>query len=166
MCAGAACFVCGLHGDDGRQKSRGFVIRHLEVGIALAVDISGYPDIIVTMPQHSAPVARAQEYPADELQAKFVRGLGDPTRLRIVRYLLEGPRSVSEIVGHLSMPQNRVSNHLACLKWCGYVVTERRGRSIIYEIADERVRSILELTRLIVAENAQRIATCMRIPES
>ena len=115
---------------------------------------------------HGAPISRTQDDPADELQAKFVRGLGDPTRLRIVRYLLEGPRSVGEIVAHLSMPQNRVSNHLACLKCCGYVVTERRGRSVIYEIADERVRSILELTRLIVAENAERIATCVRIPES
>lgn len=106
-----------------------------------------------------------QEDPADELQAKFVRGLSDPTRLRIVRYLLEGPRSVNEIVAHLNMAQNRVSNHLACLKWCGYVITERRGRSVIYEVADERVRKLLDLTRRIVADNAQRIATCVRIPE-
>jgi DNA-binding transcriptional ArsR family regulator len=114
--------------------------------------------------QQNAPMARLQD-PADEVQAKFVRGLGDPTRLKIVRYLLGGPHSVGEIVAHLRMPQNRVSNHLACLKWCGYVVSERRGRSVHYEIADERVRSILELTRLIVADNARRIATCVRIPE-
>jgi DNA-binding transcriptional ArsR family regulator len=103
--------------------------------------------------------------PGDELQAKFVRGLGDPTRLRIVRYLLDGPRSVGAIVDYLGMPQNRVSNHLACLKWCGYVSTERRGRSVIYTIADERVRSLLELTRRIVADNAERIADCVRIPQ-
>lgn len=113
-----------------------------------------------------APVTFPAARPADELEAKFVRGLGDPTRLKIVRYLLGGPRSVGEIVEHLRLPQNRISNHLACLKWCGYVVTQRRGRSIIYEIADERVRSILELTRLIVADNARRIAACVRIPET
>ena len=112
-----------------------------------------------------AKITRSTEGPADELQAKFIRGLGDPTRLRIVRYLLDGPRSVSEIVKHLSMAQNRVSNHLACLKWCGYVRTERRGRSVIYEVADERVRSILELARHIVADNAERIATCVRISD-
>ncbi len=103
--------------------------------------------------------------PAGELQAKFIRGLGDPTRLRIVKYLLDGPRSVNEIVAYLAMPQNRVSNHLACLKWCGYVMTERRGRSVIYEVADERVRTILDVTRRIVADNAERIATCVRIPD-
>jgi DNA-binding transcriptional ArsR family regulator len=103
--------------------------------------------------------------PGDEVQAKFIRGLGDPTRLRIVRYLLDGARSVNEIVAHLQMPQNRVSNHLACLKWCGYVSTLRQGRSVIYSITDERVRAILDLTRRIVADNAERIAGCVRISE-
>lgn len=112
-----------------------------------------------------ASIPRREQDPPDELQAKFVRGLGDPTRLKIVRYLLDGPRSVGEIVARLNMPQNRISNHLACLKWCGYVVTERRGRSVIYEVADERVRTILELTRRIVADNAERIATCGRIAD-
>jgi len=102
----------------------------------------------------------------EELQAKFVRGLGDPTRLRIVRHLLEGPRSVSDLMAHLGMPQSRVSNHLACLKWCGYVATERSGRSIIYRVMDERVRTIVELTHAIVADNAQQIANCARITDS
>jgi DNA-binding transcriptional ArsR family regulator len=107
----------------------------------------------------------ALEGPADELQAKFIRGLGDPTRLRIVRHLLHGPRSVSDLIELLGMPQSRVSNHLACLKWCGYVATERRGRSVIYHIADERVRAVLELTRCIVSDNARRIADCVRIAD-
>ena len=94
-----------------------------------------------------------------------MRGLGDPTRLRIVRYLLDGERSVNEIVAHLQLPQNRVSNHLACLKWCGYVSTQRQGRSIIYAVTDPRVREMLDLSRRIVAENAERIADCVRISE-
>jgi ArsR family transcriptional regulator, cadmium/lead-responsive transcriptional repressor len=101
----------------------------------------------------------------EELQAKFVRGLGDPTRLRIVRHLLDGPRSVSELIAHLGMPQSRVSNHLACLKWCGYVAAERRGRRVIYSVTDERVRAIVELTHAIVTENAQNIGDCVRIAD-
>jgi ArsR family transcriptional regulator, cadmium/lead-responsive transcriptional repressor len=101
--------------------------------------------------------------PAEELQAKFMRGLGDPTRLRIVRYLVGGSRSVTEIVEHLQMPQSRVSNHLACLKWCGYVRSERQGRSIIYRVADRRVRTLLELARTIVSDNAAHLASCTRI---
>jgi ArsR family transcriptional regulator, cadmium/lead-responsive transcriptional repressor len=105
------------------------------------------------------------ESAADELTAKFIRGLADVNRLRIVRYLLDGPRSVGEIVGHLRVPQSRISNPLACLKWCGYVSTQRDGRTIIYRIADERVREVLRLTRAIVADNAARIASCVRIAE-
>lgn len=99
----------------------------------------------------------------EDLEAKFVRGLGDPTRLQIVRYLLDGPRCVSDVIAHLGMPQSRVSNHLACLKWCGYVTSERRGRSVIYSVTDKRVRAILDLTRAIVSDNCQNIAACLRI---
>ncbi|SRR5665213_42667 len=113
---------------------------------------------------------RAQDLePLDEategLQAKFIRGLGDPTRLRIVRRLLDGPLSVSELMVYLDMPQSRVSNHLACLKWCGFVSTQRRGKSVIYSVADQRVREVLTLVHGIVAANAQRIAECVRIAD-
>lgn len=108
-------------------------------------------------------LARNSADPADELQAKFVRGLGDPTRLRIVRFLLDGPRTVTEMIAHLQIAQSRISNHLACLKWCGYVATERRGRTVIYRVADRRVRTLLELTHDIVADNAEHIAQCIRI---
>jgi ArsR family transcriptional regulator, cadmium/lead-responsive transcriptional repressor len=103
--------------------------------------------------------------PADALLAKFARGLGDPTRLRILRLLLDRPRNVSEIIDHLSMPQSRVSNHLACLKWCGYVATERQGRAIIYRVIDGRMRAVIELIGDIVADNAAHIASCTRIGE-
>jgi ArsR family transcriptional regulator, cadmium/lead-responsive transcriptional repressor len=105
----------------------------------------------------------ALEDAADDLQAKFIRGLADVNRLRIVRYLLDGPRSVGEIVDHLAVPQSRVSNHLACLKWCGYVSAQREGRSIIYRVSDRRVREVLRLTRAIVGDNAAHIASCVRI---
>jgi DNA-binding transcriptional ArsR family regulator len=61
------------------------------------------------------------------------------------------------------MPQSRVSNHLACLKWCGYVATERQGRAIIYRVIDRRIRAVIELIREIVADNAAHIASCARI---
>ena len=115
------------------------------------------------MAQASAARAGQSADRAAELQAKFIRGLADPTRLRIVGFLLNGPRSVSEIMAKLRLPQSRISNHLACLKWCGYVSTERLGRTVIYRIDDDRVRQILDLTRAIVVDNAEHIANCVRI---
>jgi len=108
-------------------------------------------------------IASISHAPGETLLAKFARGLGDPTRLRILQLLLDRPRSVSEIIDHLSMPQSRVSNHLACLKWCGYVATERQGRAIIYRVIDPRMGAVIELIREIVADNAAHIASCARI---
>ena len=97
------------------------------------------------------------------LTAKFFRGLGDPTRLKILEYLLEKERSVTELVELLGSSQGRVSNHLACLKWCGYVSTRREGRFTYHLITDPRVEEILRLAKEMVAKNAEHIFACTRI---
>jgi DNA-binding transcriptional ArsR family regulator len=97
------------------------------------------------------------------VQAKFFRGLSDPTRLRIVRILLAGPQPVGALVNMLRMGQSRVSNHLACLKWCGYASAQRIGKSVVYRVSDPRVRLLLEAADAIVADNAAHVAECARI---
>ena len=94
------------------------------------------------------------------LYAKFFRGLGDPTRVRIVRLLLEKPRTVSELVGLLGSPQGRVSSHLGCLRWCGFVEGVREGRNVTYQVSDERVRRLLDTAQALLQENAERVASC------
>lgn len=105
----------------------------------------------------------AVEQVALEWEAKFFRGLGDPTRIRIVDLLLERERSVSELVAELGTKQGRISSHLACLRWCGYVASERAGQRVMYRISDPRVRTLVQCARQIVADNADAIASCTRI---
>lgn len=107
-----------------------------------------------------------QEFALLELSAKFFRGLGDPTRLKILEILLDRERSVSDLVRLLGIQQGRVSNHLACLKWCGYVTTTSKGRYTVYCIADKRVKHILQLSREMVAKNAEHLWACTRIAET
>ena len=107
-----------------------------------------------------------QEFAVLELSAKFFRGLGDPTRLKILDILLDGEQSVSDLVRLLGIQQGRVSNHLACLKWCGYVTTTTKGRYAVYGIADKRVKQILRLSREMVAKNAEHLWVCTRIAET
>lgn len=98
------------------------------------------------------------------ITTKFFRGLTDPTRLRIVELLLdEGEQHVSALVERLGQPQSRVSSHLACLRWCGYVTSRRAGKYIYYRVADERVASLLLLARGIIADHADAILTCTRM---
>jgi DNA-binding transcriptional ArsR family regulator len=116
-----------------------------------------------------APVARApfalSDTPTEpELVGKYFRALGDPTRVRILELLREnGELSVGELVDRLGQSQPKVSNHLACLRWCGFVHTRREHPTIHYRIADERVTQLLTLARGLLSDNAEHVAACRRI---
>jgi ArsR family transcriptional regulator, cadmium/lead-responsive transcriptional repressor len=102
-----------------------------------------------------------------DLVAKYFRGLGDPSRLRILELLRqEGELSVGELVERLGLPQPQVSNHLACLRWCGFVEARRDGRTVLNRIADGRVETMLELAQSLLADNAEHVAACCRIEGS
>ncbi len=63
--------------------------------------------------------------------AKFLKAMGDESRLKIVRLLLKGEKSVSEIVQSLNMSQPQVSHHLSVLRSAGIIETRREGNRII-----------------------------------
>lgn len=114
----------------------------------------------------SAPFRLPESPEPTELVAKYFRGLGDPTRLRMLELLRdEGELSVSELVARLLLPQPTVSTHLACLRWCGFVEARREHRVIYNRIADERVAQLLELARSLLADNAEHVAACCTIPD-
>ena len=106
------------------------------------------------------PVVLAE---SDKILMKFFKGLGDPTRLRIVEGLLEKERNVSELINLVRVPQSNISNHLACLKWCGYITSRKEGTSVYYQITDDRVRKIVVLAREIIADHAENLYACTRI---
>jgi DNA-binding transcriptional ArsR family regulator len=67
-----------------------------------------------------------------DLIAKYFRGLGDPTRVQILA-LLDARRelAVGELVAAVGQSQPKVSNHLACLRWCGFVEGRATGASCV-----------------------------------
>lgn len=111
---------------------------------------------------------RVSEAPSErELVAKYFRGLGDPTRLGILETLAEhGELSVGEIVERFALPQATVSTHLACLRWCGFVLTRRANRSVMYRIADQRVVELIALAQALLRDNAEHVAACRTIDPS
>ncbi len=104
--------------------------------------------------------ARAADESAEQYP-KLFRGLGDPTRVKIVQLLLERPRTVSELVELLGSPQGRVSAHLGCLCRCGFVESGRAGRTMTYRVADPWVRTLLATAQEMLRENAARVASCL-----
>lgn len=119
-------------------------------------------DVITT-----APFTLAATPARIDLLAKYFRGLGDPTRLRILRLLGEaGELSAGELVERLGMPQATVSTHLGCLRWCGFVTTRREQRSVIYRIADPRVAKLVALAESLLDDNAEHVTCCETIDAS
>jgi len=116
----------------------------------------------------SAPASTPFVLPATpvvaDLVSKYFRGLGDPTRVRILELLAEHEElAVSELVDRLGQSQSKVSNHLACLRWCGFVSTRREHPSVFYRVADQRVLELLGLARGLLGDNAEHVKTCGRI---
>ena len=109
------------------------------------------------------PIAatRVEDLSRSEVLATFFQGLADPTRVRILELLAERPRTVSELQAELGLAQGRVSSHLACLRWCGYVVGTVDGRFNRYQLVDPRVRDIVVAAEAIVRENADRLTSCL-----
>lgn len=95
--------------------------------------------------------------------ARLMKGLGDATRLRILELLLERDRTVGELVEALKVRQARISTHLACLRWCGFVDARRHGRQASYQVRDRRIGKLLRLASELAAVNAEDLARSTRI---
>src|SRR5436309_9070826 len=118
----------------------------------------------MTVSQLGGPFRLPEAPVTADLVAKYFRGLGDPTRLRILELLRdEGELSVGELVLRLAEPQPKVSNHLACLRWCGFIEARREHRTVFNRIADARVIGMLDLAHALLADNAEHVAVCCRI---
>ena len=100
------------------------------------------------------------------LTAKFFRGLGDPTRVRVLQLLMEREHTVSELVEGTGVLQGRLSSHLACLRWCGFVTARREGRHVFYSIAEGRIPLLLSLADEFLADHSDSVDLCRVIDEA
>src|SRR3954467_5074522 len=66
---------------------------------------------------------------------KWVRTLGDPARIRILRLLEKEELSVAELQEILGMGQSRISMQLSQLKAAGLVDVRRMGQKSLYRFA-------------------------------
>ncbi len=80
------------------------------------------------------------------------RAMADPTRSRILLSLIDEPGYPAQLARDLDLTRTNVSNHLACLRGCGIVVTTPEGRQTRYEIADPHLtRAIGALVETVLA---------------
>ncbi len=96
-----------------------------------------------------------------KVAAKLFDGFADPTRMSILALLARrGEMSVGELVESVGATQPRMSVHLRCLAWCGYVRGRREGQRVYYSISDGRVLKILSLGEAILGDNREHVEAC------
>ncbi len=77
--------------------------------------------------------------------AELFKVFGDSTRIRILYDLMQGERNVTEITENLAMNQSAISHQLKILKTAKLVTSRREGKSMVYSLADDHVKTILAM---------------------
>ena len=84
--------------------------------------------------------------PEDNLydRAELFKAFGDTTRIRILFALFEADICVCDLAASLGMTQSAISHQLRLLKQARLVNGRREGKQIVYFLADEHVRTIIQ----------------------
>jgi DNA-binding transcriptional ArsR family regulator len=89
------------------------------------------------------PIADSSLGAADRLAppaatVRLFRALGDPSRLRILRYLAEGDRYLTEIATELQLSKPTIKHHLAQLRAAGLITLIEQGNLTYYSLRHDR----------------------------
>lgn len=77
--------------------------------------------------------------------ADLYKVFGDYSRIRIMYVLMNEEVSVQNLADMLDMTQSAVSHQLKILKQNKLVRARREGKSVYYSLADNHVRTILDM---------------------
>ena len=91
-----------------------------------------------------------------ELIAARFRALGEPSRLKLIRALIGGEKSVTQLTELARLTQANTSRHLQTLTDAGILGRRKEGLNVLYFIADN---SILGLCQHVCGAVQRRHAT-------
>jgi DNA-binding transcriptional ArsR family regulator len=74
----------------------------------------------------------------------LLAALAAPERLKVVRFLANGPHNVTEISGMLEIPAVNVSHHLNVLKHARLIRGRKKGRFVWYELVPGILEEVIE----------------------
>lgn len=100
---------------------------------------------------HSRAVELAAEHAASDEAladlAELFKVFGDSTRIRILMALMETELCVCDLAELLQVTQPAVSYQLKILRQAKLVRNRRAGKTIFYSLADDHVRTILDVAK-------------------
>ena len=79
-----------------------------------------------------------------EEAAECLKVMAHPVRLKMVSILMQGEFAVHEIAGLCETSPNQTCEHLRLLKGHGLLSSERRGRTVYYQVSSPRLPRLIE----------------------
>src|SRR5690554_1046627 len=76
--------------------------------------------------------------------AQLGHAISDPTRAAILLALRHGSHCPADLAAELAVSRQSMSNHLTCLRDCGLVIAERRGRHAHYQLSQPELAQALD----------------------
>lgn len=80
-------------------------------------------------------------------QCEICKIFSNANRIDILVALRDNPKTVSEIVKQISIPQSVVSQHLAILRNKNIVESEKKGAWIVYKISYPEIMDAFDIMR-------------------
>lgn len=74
--------------------------------------------------------------------AHVLAALSAPERLRIIQFLRDGPRNVTQIAEMLQTQPVNVSHHMSVLRHADLVESQKKGRFVLYSLVPGVLDSI------------------------
>lgn len=103
-----------------------------------------------TAPRASAVDPAVTERGVAERIAQSMRAIADPTRVQIVRLLMDAPtgrRAVTELAGYLGLTQPTVSHHLRIMANDGILQSAQEGRQVWYSLVQARLSDVFDFVQ-------------------
>jgi DNA-binding transcriptional ArsR family regulator len=75
---------------------------------------------------------------------KFSKAFSDKNRLKIIDYLSDGQRNVSEIADKLNVEENLASHHLRVLANLGFLKNDKKGREVFYRLNETKFVTLIK----------------------
>lgn len=92
--------------------------------------------------QHAVSIQKIKK--SCEEVCLILKSLSHPQRLLILGHLLEGPKSVGELVDLCDASQSQMSQFLTRMKFEGLVSSEKDGKYQVYSLADKRLIRLMK----------------------
>ena len=82
-------------------------------------------------------------YPSMVSITKVSKAFSDNNRLKILEFLSEGQRNVTDVAENLKVEENLASHHLRVLADLGFLQNDKKGRQVFYRLNEKKFVSLI-----------------------